>query len=111
MSIDSQEFRELLRIWDSVIPGVDDEEEVTQRLIAHIDAWGVRLAGEAKKESARLTFMIDQECQIEHIDIPGAASLYRVRWPWLEEHMKGWSRTGREAIDAAMRAKEPPCGS
>lgn len=39
-SIDSPEFRELLRIYDSVIPGVDDEEEVTQRLIAHIDAWG-----------------------------------------------------------------------
>jgi hypothetical protein len=40
-SIDSPEFRELLRIYDSVIPYVDDEEEVTQRLIAHIDAWRV----------------------------------------------------------------------
>jgi hypothetical protein len=54
--------------------------------------------------------MIEQECQIEHMTRPGAAALYRVRWPWEQREMRAWSATPREAIDAAIAAKEPPCG-
>jgi hypothetical protein len=53
--------------------------------------------------------MITEECQIEHMDRVGAAPLYRVRWPWEAKQMRAWSPSGREAIDVAIAAKEPPC--
>lgn len=107
-SIDSKEFRKLVRdVWKraSMSSARLSTEEVA--LIAHIDAWGARLAGDAAKDSARVDFMIAEECQIEHIDLTGKAPLHRVRWPWQEEHMGEWSATGREAIDAAMIAATP----
>lgn len=62
-------------------------------------------------DTARLDFMIREECQIETMDRPGAAPLYRVCWPHQDTDMREWSATGREAIDAAMRAREGTCGS
>jgi len=72
----------------------------------------VRAAIEAgtAKDTERLDFMIAEECQIEHIDRVGPPPFYRVRWPWEERQMRVWSATPREAIDAAIAAKEPPCG-
>lgn len=64
-----------------------------------------------EKDTARLDFMIAEECQIEHVDRIGPPPFYRVRWPWEEREMRAWSATPREAIDAAIAAKEPPCGS
>jgi hypothetical protein len=49
--------------------------------------------------------MITEECQIEHMTRPGATPLYRVRWPWSEEHQREWSKSGREAIDAVIGKK------
>jgi hypothetical protein len=57
------------------------------------------------KDTARLDFMIAEECQIEHMERPGAAPLYRLRWPWREEHQREWSKSGREAIDAVIGKK------
>jgi hypothetical protein len=57
------------------------------------------------KDTARLDFMITEECQIEHMTRPGATPLYRVRWPWSEEHQREWSKSGREAIDAVIGKK------
>ena len=76
------------------------------------DAWNRRAAPAAgtENDTERLDFMIEQECQIEHMTRPGAAALYRVRWPWEQREMRAWSATPREAIDAAIAAKEPPCG-
>ena len=56
-------------------------------------------------DTKRLDFMLAEECQIEHMDRVGAAPLYRVRWPWREEHRREWSKSGREAIDAAIGAQ------
>ena len=73
-----------------------------------------RLAAPAagtEKDTARLDFMITEECQIEHMDRPGADPLYRVRWPWGDISQRDWSATPREAIDTAIAAKEPPCSS
>jgi hypothetical protein len=64
-----------------------------------------------RTDTARLDFMITDECQIERMDRIGAAPLYRLRWPWLEEQQAEWSATPREAIDEAIAAKEPPCSS
>jgi len=73
----------------------------------------VRAAIEAgtEKDTARLDFMIAEECQIEHMDRPGAVPLYRVRWPWGDISQRDWSASGREAIDAAVAVEEPPCSS
>lgn len=64
----------------------------------------------AAADTLRLDFMISEECQIEHLDLPGKAPLYRVRWPYLEEHQREWSASPREAIDAAMRATQQEGG-
>jgi Lar family restriction alleviation protein len=78
-----------------------------------IAAWNRRAAPAAgtEKDAERLDFMITEECQIEHIARLGAAPYYRVRWPWEGKQMRDWSATPREAIDAAIAAKEPPCSS
>jgi hypothetical protein len=62
-------------------------------------------ASGTEKDAERLDYMITEECQIEHMDRPGAPPLYRVRWPWREEHQSEWSKSGREAIDAAIVRK------
>ena len=75
---------------------------------------GIRSAAPAagpEKDTARLNFMIAEECQIEHIDRIGDAPVYRVRWPWKQAQMRYWHVTAREAIDEAISAKEPPCSS
>jgi hypothetical protein len=64
-----------------------------------------------RADAARLDFMITDECQIERMDRIGAAPVYRVRWPYRENHMREWSASGREAIDTAIAAKGAPCGS
>ena len=64
-----------------------------------------------RADTARLDFMIAEECQIEHIDRIGPPPFYRVHWPREEREMRAWSATPREAIDAAIAAKEPPCSS
>ena len=64
-----------------------------------------------RADAARIDFMITEECQIEHMDRVGAEPVYRVRWPWTYAQQNEWSKSGREAIDAAIAAKEPPCGS
>lgn len=113
-SIDTPEFRCALGAYVGALEGQDTRrkiEQVRAALIAHIDAWGARLAADTAKDSARLDFMIAEECQIERMDRPGTVPLYRLRWPWTEEHYRYWSGTGRDAIDAAIEAKEPPCGS
>ena len=73
----------------------------------------VRAAIEAgtEKDTARLDFMIAEQCLIQHMDRIGAASVYRVYWPWRRARQHEWSATPREAIDAAIAAKEPPCSS
>jgi hypothetical protein len=109
-SIDTPEFRELMSAyWRSC--GSASAGTAANALIAYIDAWGARLAGEAAKDAKRLDFMIDEQCQIDRMDRPGSVPLYRVRWPWTEEEYRFWSGTGRDAIDAAIEAKEAPCGS
>ena len=72
---------------------------------------GAAPAAGTEKDAERLDFMITEECQIEHIARLGAAPYYRVRWPWEGKQMRDWSATPREAIDAAIAAKEPPCSS
>jgi hypothetical protein len=64
-----------------------------------------------RADAARLDFMITEECQIEHMDRVGAGPVYRVRWPWTYAQQSEWSATPRDAIDKAIAAKEPPCGS
>ena len=73
----------------------------------------VRAAIEAgtAKDTERLDYMITEECQIVHMTRPGAASLYRVRWPGGDISQRDWSASGREAIDAAVAVEEPPCSS
>jgi hypothetical protein len=76
----------------------------------------LELIAEVKRlraDAERLDFMITEECQIEHMTRPGAAPLYRVRWPWEEAQMRYWHPTAREAIDAAIEAnngRSPSCG-
>jgi hypothetical protein len=118
-TIDTLEFDALLIDlchWSSAFTrgergAVEGLVSARRALIAHIDAWGARLAGEAAKDAKRLDFMIDEQCQIDRMDRPGSVPLYRVRWPWTEEEYRFWSGTGRDAIDAAIEAKEAPCGS
>jgi hypothetical protein len=110
-SIDTPEFRKLVMAVRHCSWRFDGTQPEMAALIAHIDAWGARLAGEAAKDAKRLDFMIDEQCQIDRMDRPGSVPLYRVRWPWTEEEYRFWSGTGRDAIDAAIEAKEAPCGS
>lgn len=63
-----------------------------------------------EKDAARLDFMLAEQCLIQRMDRIGAASVYRVYWPWRRALQHEWSATPREAIDAAIAAKEPPCG-
>lgn len=67
---------------------------------------GAAPAAGTEKDTTRLDFMIEQECQIEHMDRPGAAPLYRVRWPWTYAQQNEWSESGREAIDAAIASSK-----
>jgi len=76
-----------------------------------LDAIAAYCRAREDADTDRLDFMIREECQIEHIDRLGATPLYRVRWPHNDTDMGEWSATGREAIDAAMRAREGICGS
>lgn len=87
------------------------QAEAAYMLVTSIIDSAIGTRAKVRSDTARLDFMIEQECQIEHIDRISAAPLYRVRWPWEEREMRTWSATPREAIDAAIAAKEPPCGS
>ena len=81
---------------------IDDQKDIARRAAP---------AAGTEKDTARLDFMITEECQIEHIDRVGAGPVYRVRWPWTYAQQSEWSATPRDAIDKAIAAKEPPCGS
>lgn len=62
------------------------------------------MSSEDAFDAARMNFMIEQECQVETMMRRGDRALYRLRWPYREESQREWSRSGREAIDAAMSA-------
>lgn len=73
--------------------------------IAAVEARAAPAAG-TETDAERLDFMITEECQIEHMDRVGSASVYRVYWPWRRVRQHEWSATPREAIDAAIAASK-----
>lgn len=57
---------------------------------------------ETEKDAARLSFVLIEECYVE--SLPGVPTMYRVNWPEIGEVQREWSKTPREAIDAAIEA-------
>jgi hypothetical protein len=104
-SIDTLEFRDLL--WDIVRTA--GNERVIRDVIAHIDAWGARLAGQAAKDAERYRWLRDEAragwderlfvTDDGHKDYYEANGLYEAELD--------------AEVDKAMDAerKEPPCGS
>ena len=106
-SIDTPEFAKLVvtyRMADSTEPELD---HAYAALIAHIDAWGARLAGDAAQDAKRYRWLRDKargeyEEQLfvtddGHKDYYAPGGIY--------EHKLD------AAVDLAMARKEPPCGS
>jgi hypothetical protein len=108
-SIDSPELRKLI----AHVQGFDDGEpifgESERALIAHIDAWGARLAGDAAKDAERYRWLRDK-----------ARSEWNNRLFVTDDgHKDYYSPNGlfEDELDAAVdeaiavAKKEPPCGS
>ena len=116
-SVDSPEFRELLdefayraserRAMGGDFGSAEAEEIAESALIAHIDAWGARLARDVAKDAERYRWLRDKargeyEEQLfvtddGHKDYYAPGGIY--------EHKLD------AAVDLAMARKEPPCGS
>jgi hypothetical protein len=82
--------------------GTDQDARVLH--LTHERDLALRANRDLAKDAERLDFMIAEECQIEEMMRRGDHALYRVRWPYSEEHQREWSKSGREAIDAAIVA-------
>ena len=107
-SIDSPEFRALLRAHNLAVQArftrhatsdaVQAERSMRAALIAHIDAWGARLAEDMARDSARLERFIDwyfREGKRMEIDPYGHIRVTT------REHLLNWLDGGSNEITAA----------